>query len=66
MSKSAKPSKEDQKNLEEKLGEVLGLERAAQKAIEEIESKKLLKSVTKKTYLVSKRKQVLMRKKLTN
>jgi hypothetical protein len=48
MSKSAKPSKEDQKNLEEKLGEVLGLERAAQKAVEEISSKKLLESGTKK------------------
>jgi hypothetical protein len=51
MSKSAKPSKEDQKNLEEKLGEVLGLERAAQKAVEEINSKKLLESGTKKDIL---------------
>jgi hypothetical protein len=51
MSKSAKPSKEDQKNLEEKLGEVLGLERAAQKAVEEINSKKLLESGTKKDVL---------------
>jgi hypothetical protein len=51
MSKSAKPSKEDQKNLEEKLGEVLGLERAAQKAVEEISSMKLLESDTKKDVL---------------
>ena len=51
MSKSAKPSKEDQKNVEEKLGEVLGLERAAQKAVEEINSKKLLESGTKKDIL---------------
>jgi hypothetical protein len=51
MSKSAKPSKDDQKNLEEKLGEVLGLERAAQKAVEEINSKKLLESGTKKDIL---------------
>ena len=32
MSKLTKPSKEDQKNLEEKLGEVLGLERADSKS----------------------------------
>jgi len=51
MSKSAKPSKDDLKNLEEKLGEVLGLERAAQKAVEEISSKKLLESGTKKDIL---------------
>ena len=51
MSKAVKPSKEDQKNLEEKLGEVLGLERAAQKAVEEINSKKLLESGTKKDIL---------------
>lgn len=51
MSKSAKPSKDDLKNLEEKLGEVLGLERAAQKAVEEINSKKLLESGTKKDIL---------------
>jgi hypothetical protein len=51
MSKSAKPSKEDQKKLEEKLGEVLGLERAAQKAVEELNSKKLLESATKKDVL---------------
>src|SRR6476469_5102616 len=51
MSKSAKPSEKDQKNLEEKLGEVLGLERAAQKAVEEINSKKLLESGTKKDIL---------------
>jgi len=45
MSKSSsKPTKEDQKNLEKKLGEVLGLERAAQKAVEELNSRGLLKS----------------------
>jgi hypothetical protein len=48
MSKSTKPSKEDQKNLEEKLGEVLGLERAAQKAVTELNSMKLLDSSSKK------------------
>jgi hypothetical protein len=48
MSKSIKPSKEDQKNLEEKLGEVLGLERAAQKAVTELNSMKLLDSSSKK------------------
>ena len=51
MSKSAKSSKEDQKKLEEKLGEVLGLERAAQKAVEELNSKKLLESRAKKDVL---------------
>lgn len=48
MSKSTKSSKEDQKNLEEKLGEVLGLERAAQKAVTELNSMKLLESSSKK------------------
>jgi hypothetical protein len=48
MSKSTKPSKEDQKNLGEKLGEVLGLERAAQKAVTELNSMKLLDSGSKK------------------
>ena len=48
MTKSAKPSKEDKKNLEEKLGEVLGLERAAQKVVDELNSMKLLESGTKK------------------
>jgi len=47
MSKSSKSSKENQKNLEKKLGEVLGLERAAQKAVEELISMKLLKSNSK-------------------
>ncbi|MDQ6724255.1 MAG: hypothetical protein M3Z01_08335 [Thermoproteota archaeon] len=51
MSKSTKPSKEDQKNLEKKLGEVLGLERAAQKAVEELNSMKLLESGSKKEIL---------------
>ncbi|MDQ4074254.1 MAG: hypothetical protein M3162_08140 [Thermoproteota archaeon] len=36
--------KENKKNLEKKLGEVLGLERAAQKAVEEMSSMKLIKS----------------------
>jgi hypothetical protein len=39
--------KENKKNLEKKLGEVLGLERAAQKAVEEISSMKLIKSDSK-------------------
>jgi hypothetical protein len=52
MSKSSsKPSKEDLKILEKKLGEVLGLERAAQKAVEEINSMKLLDSGSKKQAL---------------
>jgi hypothetical protein len=51
MSKSAKPSKEVQNKLEEKLGEVLGLERAAQKAVEELNSMKLLDSENKKDIL---------------
>lgn len=51
MSKSTKSSKEDTKKLEQKLGEVLGLERAAQKAVEELNSMKLLQSDTKKEIL---------------
>ena len=51
MSKSTKHSKEDQKNLEKKLGEVLGLERAAQKAVDELNSMKLLGSSSKKEIL---------------
>ncbi len=51
MSKSTKSSKEDQKNLEKKLGEVLGLERAAQKAVDEINSMKLIESSSKKEVL---------------
>jgi ferritin-like metal-binding protein YciE len=39
--------KENKKNLEKKLGEVLGLERAAQKAVEELSSMKLIKSDSK-------------------
>jgi hypothetical protein len=35
---------ENKKNLEKKLGEILGLERAAQKAVEELISMKLIKS----------------------
>src|SRR6188472_536463 len=38
---------ENKKNLEKKLGEVLGLERAAQKAVDELISMKLLKSDSK-------------------
>jgi hypothetical protein len=39
--------KENLNNLQKKLGEVLGLERAAQKAVEEIVALKLLKSESK-------------------
>ena len=39
--------KENIENLQKKLGEVLGLERAAQKAVDELIEMKLLKSVTK-------------------
>jgi O6-methylguanine-DNA--protein-cysteine methyltransferase len=38
---------ENKKNLEKKLGEILGLERAAQKAVDELISKKLIKSDSK-------------------
>ena len=38
---------ENKKNLEKKLGEVLGLERAAQKAVDELISMKLIKSDSK-------------------
>lgn len=47
MTNSKTVTKENKKNLEEKLGEVLGLERAAQKAVEELISMKLLKSDNK-------------------
>ena len=39
--------KENIENLQKKLGEVLGLERAAQKAVAELISMKLLKSDSK-------------------
>ncbi|HKU82861.1 MAG TPA: hypothetical protein VJP58_02370 [Candidatus Nitrosocosmicus sp.] len=39
--------KENIENLQKKLGEVLGLERAAQKAVDELISMKLLKSGSK-------------------
>ena len=39
--------KENIENLQKKLGEVLGLERAAQKAVDELISMKLLKSNSK-------------------
>ena len=39
--------KENIENLQKKLGEVLGLERAAQKAVDELIKMKLLKSVSK-------------------
>ncbi len=38
---------ENKKNLEKKLGEILGLERAAQKAVDELISMKLIKSDSK-------------------
>lgn len=38
---------ENKKNLEKKLGEILGLERAAQKAVDELISMKLIKSNSK-------------------
>ena len=41
-SKKSRSTNADVKNLEKKLGEVLGLERAAQKAVEEMISMKLL------------------------
>ena len=37
-------TQENKKNLEKKLGEILGLERAAQKAVDELISMKLIKS----------------------
>ena len=43
-SKKSKSTNADKKNLEKKLGEVLGLERAAQKAVDELVSMKLLDS----------------------
>ena len=43
-SKKSGSTKEDIKNLEKKLGEVLGLERAAQKAVDELVAMKLLDS----------------------
>lgn len=47
-SKTTTVTKENIKNLEKKLGEVLGLERAAQKAVDELISMKLIKSDSKK------------------
>ncbi len=46
-SKTAATTKENIKNLEKKLGEILGLERAAQKAVDELISMKLIKSDSK-------------------
>ena len=43
MVNSKTVTKEDKKNLEKKLGEVLGLERAAQKAVDELTSMNLIK-----------------------
>ena len=43
-SKTATTTKENIKNLEKKLGEILGLERAAQKTVDELISMKLIKS----------------------
>lgn len=43
-SKKSGSTKADIKNLEKKLGEVLGLERAAQKAVDELVAMKLLDS----------------------
>ena len=43
-SKKSESTNADKKNLEKKLGEVLGLERAAQKAVDELVSMKLLDS----------------------
>ena len=40
-------TQENKKNLEKKLGEILGLERAAQKAVDELISMKLIKSDSK-------------------
>ncbi len=37
-------TQESKKNLEKKLGEILGLERAAQKAVDELISMKIIKS----------------------
>ena len=48
MSKSTKPSKEDQKNLEEKLGEVLGLERACSKSSNRIKFYEIVRVKFKK------------------
>ena len=44
---SVPSKKENIENLQKKLGEVLGLERAAQKAVDELIAKKLLKSNSK-------------------
>ena len=44
---SVPSKKENIENLQKKLGEVLGLERAAQKAVTELISMKLLKSDSK-------------------
>jgi hypothetical protein len=46
-SKTTTVAKENIKNLEKKLGEVLGLERAAQKAVDELTSMNLIKSGAK-------------------
>ena len=47
-SKKSGSTKADIKNLEKKLGEVLGLERAAQKAVDELVAMKLLDSGDKR------------------
>ena len=53
----------NKKNLEKKLGEILGLERAAQKAVDELISMKLIKSDSKDEAKISKKKQPLMKSK---
>lgn len=47
MANSKTATKENKKNLEKKLGEILGLERAAQKAVDELNSMNLIKSGAK-------------------
>jgi hypothetical protein len=47
MANSKTATKENKKNLEKKLGEILGLERAAQKAVDELTSMDLIKSGAK-------------------
>jgi hypothetical protein len=47
MANSKTATKENKKNLEKKLGEILGLERAVQKAVDELTSMNLIKSGAK-------------------
>ena len=63
MVNSKTVTKEDKKNLEKKLGEVLGLERVAQKAVDELTSMNLIKLGAKDEVKKFKMRPIIMKKK---